>query len=89
MCALPSDEEGLGIVILEARACGVPVAATRCGRPEGGITNGTDRFMVPRDDAASMAGQLKRLLDFPELNEAMGRRARATVEVRYVEEVAG
>jgi len=87
--ALPSDEEGLGIVILEAMACGVPVVATRCGGPEGVITNGTDGFLVPRDDAASMAVQLNRLLDSPELNEAMGRRARATVEARYAEEVAG
>jgi len=33
--------------------------------------------------------RLKRLFDFPELNEAMCRRARATIEARYAEEVAG
>jgi D-inositol-3-phosphate glycosyltransferase len=87
--ALPSDEEGLGIVILEAMACGVPVVATRCGGPEGIITDGTDGFLVPRDDAVALAARLQALLDSPILNEALGRRARATVEARFAEEVAG
>jgi D-inositol-3-phosphate glycosyltransferase len=87
--ALPSDEEGFGVVILEAMACGVPVVTTRCGGPEGIITEGIDGFLVPRDDAGAMAMRLKTLLDSPELNEAMGRRARATIEARFTEEVAG
>jgi D-inositol-3-phosphate glycosyltransferase len=87
--ALPSDEEGLGIVILEAMACGVPVVATRCGGPEGIITDGTDGFLVPRDDAVALAARLQALLDSHTLNEAFGRRARATIEARYAEEVAG
>jgi D-inositol-3-phosphate glycosyltransferase len=86
---LPSDEEGLGIVILEAMACGVPVVATRCGGPEGVITDGKDGFLVPRDDAVCLAVQVQKLLDSPGLNEAMGRRARAMIEARYAEEVAG
>jgi len=87
--ALPSDEEGFGVVILEAMACGVPVVATRCGGPEGIITDGTDGFLVPRDDAGAMAARLKTLLDSPEINEAMGRRARATIETRFTDEVSG
>ena len=87
--ALPSDEEGLGIVILEAMACGVPVVATRCGGPEGVITDGTDGFLVPRDDAVALAARLQALLDSHTLNEALGRRARATIEARYADEVAG
>ncbi len=87
--ALPSDEEGFGVVILEAMACGVPVVATRCGGPEGIITDGTDGFLVPREDAGAMAARLQVLLDSPTLNETMGRRARATIEARYADEVAG
>ena len=86
---LPSDEEGLGIVILEAMACGVPVVATRCGGPEGVITDGTDGFLVPRDDAVALAARLQALLDSHTLNEALGRSARATIEARYAEDVAG
>jgi D-inositol-3-phosphate glycosyltransferase len=87
--ALPSDEEGLGVVILEAMACGVPVVATRCGGPEGIITDGADGFLVPRDDAAALAARLQALLDSHTLNEAMGRRARATIEGRFTDEAAG
>ena len=56
--ALSSDEEGLGVVILEAMACGVPVVATRCGGPDGIIDDGKDGFLVPLDDAALMAERL-------------------------------
>ena len=87
--ALPSDEEGFGVAILEAMACGVPVVATRCGGPEGIITDGTDGFLVPRNDAGAMAARLTTLLDSLELNEAMGQRARATIETRFTDEVAG
>ena len=70
-------------------ACGLPVVATRCGGPEGIITDGTDGFLVPRDDAVALAARLQALLDSHTLNEALGRRARATIEGRYAEEVAG
>ena len=66
----------------------VPVVATRCGGPEGIITDGTDGFLVPRDDAGAVAAQLQALLDSPGLNEAIGRQARAAIEARYVEELA-
>ena len=87
--ALPSDEEGLGMVILEAMACAVPVVSTRSGGPDGIITNGEDGFLVPLDDATTMASRLQTLLENPSLNIAMGRKARATIEARYDERVAG
>ena len=80
---LPSDEEGFGMVILEAMACGVPVVAIRCGVPKGIITHGTDGFLVPRDDVEGLAAQLQALLDSPGLNEAIGRQARATISPLY------
>lgn len=87
--ALSSDEEGLGVVILEAMACAVPVVATRCGGPEGIIEDGSDGFLVALDDPAAMAGRLKLLCEDRSLNIAMGLRARKTIEARYAEEVAG
>lgn len=86
--ALPSDEEGLGVVLLEAMACGVPVVSTRSGGPDGIITDASDGFLVPLDDAQAMSDRLNRLCADRELNLAMGRAARSTVEHRYAEDVA-
>ena len=87
--ALSSDEEGLGVVILEAMACGVPVVATRCGGPDGIITDGKDGFLVPLDDAATMADRLALLCADSAMNRQMGRAARATIEASYADDVAG
>ncbi|WP_158273244.1 glycosyltransferase family 4 protein [Limnohabitans sp. WS1] len=87
--ALSSDEEGLGVVILEAMACGVPVVATRCGGPDGIITDGKDGFLVPLDDAAAMADRLALLCTDAAMNQQMGREARATIEAHYADDVAG
>lgn len=87
--ALSSDEEGLGLVILEAMACGIPVVATRCGGPDGIITDGQDGFLVPLDDASALAERLTQLCLDTTLNRKLGYQARTTVEARYAEEVAG
>lgn len=89
MFALPSDEEGLGIALLEAMACGIPVVSTRSGGPDGVITEGEDGYLVPLDDAAALADRIARLYLDEGLNRSMGQRACATIEQRYAERVAG
>lgn len=84
-----SDEEGFGVVLLEAMACGVPVISTRSGGPDGIITDGEDGFLVPLGDASAMSARLARVLQEPALNIQMGDRARQTIERRYDERVAG
>jgi D-inositol-3-phosphate glycosyltransferase len=87
--ALPSDEEGFGMVVIEAMSCGVPVVATRCGGPDGIISDGKDGFLVPLNDATSMADRLSILCSDAALNVRMGQAARAAVEARYADDVAG
>jgi D-inositol-3-phosphate glycosyltransferase len=87
--ALPSDEEGLGIVILEAMACAIPVVSTRSGGPDGIIKDDDDGFLTPLNDAEAMANRIETLLNDPQRNIAMGDKARITVESRYDEQVTG
>ena len=86
---LSSDEEGLGVVILEAMACGIPIVSTRCGGPEGIIMDGKDGFLVGLDDAIAMADRVGCLLSDVDLNRSMGVAARETILQRYDTAVAG
>jgi glycosyltransferase involved in cell wall biosynthesis len=86
---LPSDEEGFGMVVIEAMACGLPVVSTRSGGPDGIISDGVDGYLVPRDATAAMTDRIARLLSDERLNRAMGQKARVTIEERYAERVAG
>lgn len=87
--ALSSNEEGFGVVLVEAMACAIPVVATRCGGPEGIITEGKDGFLVPTGDADALAARLTELLRNPEMRAAMGRQARQTAVERFSEEASG
>jgi D-inositol-3-phosphate glycosyltransferase len=87
--ALCSDEEGLGVVVLEAMACGIPVVSTRSGGPDGIITEGYDGFLVPLDDAISMANRIHALLKDHPMNLTFGAHARTTIDRRYEQSVAG
>ena len=87
--ALPSDEEGFGIVVIEAMSCCAPVVATRCGGPQEIITHGEDGFLVDRGDVASMTKHLVLLANDAALRAKIGLRARTVVEEKYSEDVAG
>lgn len=86
---LSSDEEGLGVVLLEAMACAVPAVATLCGGPDGIITDGVDGYLVPMNDADAMASKMECLLTNESLNLQMGFEARRLIERKYDERIAG
>jgi teichuronic acid biosynthesis glycosyltransferase TuaC len=59
---LPSRAESLGMVLVEALACGTPVVATRCGGPED-IVNDRVGVLVPPEDPAALAEGIEHVLD--------------------------
>jgi len=87
--ALSSDEEGFGMVVIEAMACGVPVVATRCGGPEGIIDHDDDGLLSPLEDVDAFAASLQNLCFDLEKNRIMGMRARIKVENKFSLAVAG
>ena len=72
---LPSRQEGLGIVVLEAMAHGLPVVSTPCGGPEDHVRDGQTGYLVPHDDPAAMAQAISKLLNDSVLHQRMSRNA--------------
>ncbi len=76
------DAESLGLVNIEAQACGVPVVSTR----HGGIPEAVAEHagvLVPEGDTDALSGALGDLATHPERWAAMGRAGRAHVEQHY------
>ncbi|PRY50477.1 phosphatidylinositol alpha-1,6-mannosyltransferase [Geodermatophilus tzadiensis] len=78
------DVEGLGMVYLEAAACGLPVVAGTSGGAPEAVRDGRTGTVVgdPRDPAA-VADAVTALLDDPARARAMGAAGRAWVEQRW------
>jgi glycosyltransferase involved in cell wall biosynthesis len=61
LLVLPSRAESLGMVLVEALACGTPVVATRCGGPEDIVTDEVGE-LVPPEDPEALADAISRVL---------------------------
>lgn len=86
---LSSDEEGLGIVILEAMASGLPVVSTDCGGPATAVIQGETGLLTPVGDAVALANAMRTLLENPALAKQMGRAGRERAENHFSIELAG
>lgn len=76
------DAETLGLVNLEAHACGVPLVTTATGGvPETVCAEAA--VLVPEGDTAALAAALVRLVRSPESWPARGRAGRAHVERHF------
>jgi starch synthase len=79
---LPSIEDGWGMVLGEAMACGCPVVASpNCGS-EDLFTHGREGFLVPIRDPKAIAERLQQLADDPNLQQQM--RIAALERVRHL-----
>lgn len=71
------EQEGFGIVFLEAAACGVPQLAGRSGGSADAVADGETGYVVDRpSDPGEVASALRRLLSDPDQRLSMGLAAR-------------
>jgi starch synthase len=80
--ACPSLYEPLGIVNLEAMACGTAVVASAVGGIPEVVSDGETGLLVPADDPDALATALNALIGDPARAAALGRagRERAVAE---------
>jgi starch synthase len=77
---LPSVQDGFGMVMAQAMACGCPVIASRNTGGEDLFSDGDEGFIVPIRDVGALAERLQQLADDPEQQKSMGQRALARVQ---------
>lgn len=78
MFVLSSRYEGLGMVLLEAQACGVPLVsyACKCG-PRDIITEGENGFLVETGNVQGLADKMMLLMEDEDLRKRMGKLAKS------------
>jgi glycosyltransferase involved in cell wall biosynthesis len=86
---LSSNEEGFGLVIAEAMACGLPVVSTGCGGPETLVVEGVTGHLTPVGDAEALKKRVAELLDDPEKRARFGAAGRARAVDKFSLEAAG
>jgi glycosyltransferase involved in cell wall biosynthesis len=80
---LPSRQEAMPLAALEAMDAGLPVVATRVDGSTEVVVDGVTGRLVPRDDAAALAGALGDLLADGDLRTAYGAAGQERFRSRY------
>jgi len=73
---LPSLNEGMGRVLVEAMAAGKPIVASRVGGIPDLVKHNNNGLLVPPGDEKAMAQGIKKLIKNPKKAKAMGQRGR-------------
>jgi glycosyltransferase involved in cell wall biosynthesis len=81
--ALPSEDEGLPLAILEAMGCGVPVVATPVGGVPEAVVEGVTGRLVPPKQPAALASALLEILSNETYRQTLGLNARGRAEKHY------
>jgi len=85
ICVFPSRFEPLGNVVIQCWAHGLPIVAAASQGPGALIRGGEDGLLVPVDDAAALAAQVRRLLDDPMLPIRLIQNGHGRVEGEFSE----
>jgi glycogen synthase len=65
------DDEPLGLVPLEAMACGIPLVVSRSGGMQETVADGETGLVVPRDDPAALAAAAQKILSDDALRSSL------------------
>ena len=76
----PAHQEGLGVALLQASACGVPVVAGAAGGIPEIVRHEKTGLLVPPGKVAALALAVRQLLRDPDRRRAMGAAGRAFIE---------
>ncbi|MBZ0167075.1 MAG: glycosyltransferase family 4 protein, partial [Candidatus Omnitrophica bacterium] len=80
---MPSRQEGLGLSVLEAQACGLCVVASRVGGLVSIIDEEKTGFLVEPENVAQLADMIVRVLSDDFLRRRAGQLARGHVQEHY------
>jgi len=80
---LPSPNEGLAQVLLEAMACGLPVVASDMSGANECVTEGKEGFIVPTRNVDRLAEAILWCYQHQDELPAMGQAARARIESNF------
>ncbi len=81
--SVEGDQEGQGLVLQEAQACGLPVICTNHGAFPEGIVPGRSGFVVPERDPAAIAERLAWLIQHASHWPDLGTAGRQFVADKY------
>lgn len=71
--ALTSDTEQMPYCLIEAMAAGLPVMATDVGDVKSMLPEANQAFVAAPNDTAALIAQLRRLIERPDLRQALGK----------------
>ena len=80
---MPSLMEGLGLSVMEAQACGIPVVASRVGGLVDLIDDGRSGYLVAINDPAALARRVIEILRYPNQAKIMADQARINIERHF------
>ena len=81
--SVEGDEEGQGLALQEAQACGLPVVATQHGAFPEGVAPENTSWLVPERNVDALASKLNELVSAEDQWPLIGRAGRNFVEQRY------
>jgi glycosyltransferase involved in cell wall biosynthesis len=84
--AMPSRQEGFGLVYLEAMAAGLPCLASTCDAASEVVVDGETGLLVDPADQPAIVNALTRILRDPDLRKKLGCQGRKRFEENFTEE---